>query len=293
MSEKKLGRGLDFLIKKTTEPPTSPSTSSDSEESTTKLPINQIEPNPHQPRRTFDPAALEDLTSSILEHGVLQPIAVRRRGDRYEIVSGERRWRACRELGEKDIPVVVVEADDRKMLELALVENIQRQDLDAIEKARGYHELMESFGLTQEEVATRVSQKRSTVANFLRLLDLPQDLQSLVQSGLLTMGHGRALLAFDDGNEQRRLAKEAARGRLTVRRIEELARRQTENDEITPRPGRRRPPQLQAIEDRLRDRFGTKVTVTGSLDKGKVTIDFFDADGLQRVIDVCEGQSVS
>jgi ParB family chromosome partitioning protein len=296
MSEKKLGRGLDFLIKRTTPQVMDAAAEAQAGPMATTMPskdaigedvlVDSIQPNPYQPRREFAAEALSALTESIRQHGILQPIAIRpRAGGGYELISGERRWRACQKIGRAKIPAVIHHASDQEMLELALVENIQREDLDPMEKARAYRQMMREFELTQEQVAKRVSQKRSTVANFLRLLELPEEIQSMVQSQRVSMGHARALLSIENQTEQRQLALAVSEEKLTVRAIEEIARKQQSRGDHKTR-SRQRSPHLEAIERQLEEAFGTKVRLQGSLSRGKVVVEYFDSEGLQHVMDV-------
>src|SRR5205814_6451710 len=189
------------------------------------LPLDQLRPNPHQPRKTFDAAALEELAESVRGHGVLQPIVVRPAGVAYEIVSGERRWRAAKAAGHAAVPVSVrADITDDQMLELALVENVQRQDLDAMERAQAFRQMMEALNITQEQVAEKVGLKRSTVANQLRLLDLPSQAQEAIRRGLLSMGHARALLGLSDPQKVLSFVERIARDDLSVRQVEKLVR---------------------------------------------------------------------
>src|SRR4029079_17464167 len=219
--ERRLGRGLGSLL--------GTSDSFEEQKKAGELPLDAIRPNPHQPRRTFDPVALEELTESIRRHGILQPIVVRAsdrdaEGRSFEVVSGERRWRASRMAGRTSIPVTVREVDNDQMLELALVENLQRQDLDAIERATGYQQMMKALTITQEQVAEKVGLKRSTVANHLRLLELPAAAQEAVRRNLITMGHARALLGLADATQVMALVERIARQDLSVRDVERLVR---------------------------------------------------------------------
>lgn len=252
-----LGRGLDSLISSGGPEPT--------EAGPRLLPITKIRPNPNQPRKTFDSGHLEELRDSIRQHGVLQPICVRKVDGGYEIVSGERRWRASRLVGLAELPVVVMEGlDDDRVLELALVENLQRQDLDPLEKARGFQELMERVGLTQEQVAERVGLRRSTVANHLRLLGLGADVQEALIAGLITMGHARALAGISDEKAAKRALAEVVRDELSVRQTENLVNRpaagatatEAENAKVT-EPGS--PPWVRDIEKRILESLGVKV----------------------------------
>ena len=204
-----LGRGLEALI------PSVPG-----KEKLMEISLDEVAPNPYQPRQTMNEDSLEELALSIKQHGLLQPIVVRKVEKGYEIIAGERRYRAAKKAGLQKIPALVKEVSDEELLEYALIENLQREDLNPIEAAYAIRKLMESFGLTQEEVADKIGKKRSTVANLLRLLKLPEDIQEMVSDGRLTMGHARALLSLDDPEEQRRVAKEILEHSLSVRDVE-------------------------------------------------------------------------
>lgn len=255
--------------------------------------VAAIRRNPDQPRKTFASEALEELRQSIQRHGVLQPICLRRLEQGYEIVSGERRWRAARSAGLKTIPAVVREdVTDDISLELAIVENIQRQELDALEKARGYQALMERFGLTQEQVAERVGLKRSSVTNQLRLLDLPHDAQEALSTGLISMGHARALLGLKDESTILGALAKVVRGDLSVRETEALARPASAAtvSKSVPDKSDEKPvsaPWVKEMETRLRESLGVKVTLrNGKRYKGSITLDYGSRDDLERICDL-------
>jgi len=255
--------------------------------------VAAIRRNPDQPRKTFASEALEELRVSIQRHGVLQPICLRRADQGYEIVSGERRWRAARSAGLQAIPAVVRDdVSDDVSLELAIVENIQREDLDALEKARGYRALMERFELTQEQVAERVGLKRSSITNQLRLLDLPHDAQEALATGLISMGHARALLGLKDESTILGALEKVVRGNLSVRETEALSRPAptipaakgagTASSELEP-PA----PWVKEMETRLREALGVKVTLrNGKRFKGSITLDYGNRDDLERICDL-------
>lgn len=292
MGDRKLGRGLDFLIKKTQE--------IEEDEAATRaaaasVPVDSIVPNPFQPRRVFEVEQLNDLIESIRFHGVLQPIAVRSKGEGYELIAGERRWRAAQELGLDVIPAVVQKATDQQMLEWALIENVQRVDLDPIEKGLAYRRLIEHFKVTQEEAARRLGLKRSTVANALRLLDLDPKIQAQVSGGALSMGQARTLLAFPE-SERGVIAEKAVNGGLSVRAMEKMAaitREGALSTANTPRETRVASPHLVAVQDRLRRALGTKVVVVGDHNRGKVTFDYYSTEDLNRLLDAVEGKSIT
>ncbi len=291
MTDRKLGKGLDFLIRRST-PPTTAAPDEAPPSGVQTVAVDEIRPNPYQPRRTFDIQELNDLIESIRLHGVLQPIAVRKTPDGYELIAGERRWRACQELGIKKIPAQVRATEDQQMLELALIENILRADLDPIERAKAYRRLMDDFSLTQEEAAKRLSQKRSTVANYLRLLELPKDVRETLKEGRLTMGHARALAGLEEAARQRRWAREVVERGLSVRDLErelqaERARRGSGSSLSDPR-SRGRNPQEVEIEERLREALGAEVHVSLLKNGGKIHLRISDARGLQHLLDVAE-----
>jgi ParB family chromosome partitioning protein len=219
-----LGRGMAALLSNAAPPPSAPAAAAAPGRSILSLPVEAVVRNPDQPRKRFDEAKLEELAASIRQHGIVEPILVRREGGRYRILAGERRWRAAQRAGLKEVPALVREATDREAFELALVENLQRADLNAIEEAEAYEVLAADHGLTQEEIATRVGKERSTVANALRLLKLPEEVRDAVRGGELDMGHARALLGLGGADEMRRLAQRSIREGLSVRALEGLIR---------------------------------------------------------------------
>lgn len=281
--ERRLGRGLGSLLggSEAPEPP----------KGAQELDIARVRPNPHQPRKTFDPAALEDLTQSIRQHGVLQPIVVRPSGSGFEIVSGERRWRASQAAGRLTIPATVrADIRDDQMLELALVENLQRQDLDAIERAQGYRDMMETLQITQEQVAEKVGLKRATVANHLRLLDLPVQAQEAVRKGLISMGHARALLGLPKQERILSLVERIAREDLSVRDVERMVREQPEvsaGEKSAPVAPVVIVPWVRELEERMREHLGTKVKLQTSPGyKGQIVVEFFNRADLDRLASI-------
>jgi ParB family transcriptional regulator, chromosome partitioning protein len=280
-NERRLGRGLGALL---SEPAV--------DARPTELNLASIRPNPLQPRRHFDTEALAELRDSIRQHGLLQPIVVRRKGDGYEIVAGERRWRACRLAGLQQIPAVVREdLDDRGMLELALVENVQRQDLDPIERARAFQQLQSVLGVTQEQVADRVGLRRPTVTNLLRLLELPESVQALVSSNQLSMGHARAILAAEDPATRLELAKEAVAQHWSVRELERRARAGLQARSAgpagaaTPVGAAEAPAWVADVEARLKTALGTRVAIrAGAGERGHIQIDYYGRRDLDRLL---------
>ena len=271
-----LGRGLGALIDDFSAPET--------QQEVTRLPLQKVEPNPNQPRRRFDEEELQSLVDSIAEHGILQPLAVRAmEGGFYQIIAGERRWRAARLAGLKEVPVVVVEADDRTVMELALIENLQRQDLNPMEEAEGYRVLTEEYGLTQEQAAARVGKSRPAVANALRLLALPEDVRSLVEKGELSAGHARAVLSLPTPARQRAAAQKILTLRLSVRQAEAMCKRLAA-EEKKPEPAKR--PAVNYIaecEKALTRRLDRKVRIVGGKRKGRFELEFYGEEDLQRL----------
>lgn len=279
-TRKALGRGLGALL--------SAEGTATAREDTNEIPIDLIDPGTLQPRFVFDDAKLDDLAQSITANGVVQPLLVRRKGARYELIAGERRWRAAQRAGLTSVPVVVRNVTDDKVLELALIENIQREDLNPIEEARAYRKLIETLGLTQETVAERVGRDRSYVTNYLRLLKLPDDLQELLQVGRLSTGHARALLGAEHVDVQRRLARKVIEQDLSVRATERLVKQTTEA-----RPARAKAiikpeeadANIRAAETKLRRRFGTQVRIVQSRgeETGKIELEFYNQGDLDRL----------
>ena len=258
--------------------------------------IDLIEPNNVQPRTRFDEAQLEELSQSIKTNGVVQPILVRKTGGgRYQIVAGERRWRAAQRAGLQRIPSVIRDVPDDKMLELALIENIQRQELNAIEEAYAYKRLIETFNLTQETVAQRVGRDRTFVTNYLRLLRLPEDIQHLVEENKLSMGHARALLGIDDAEKQREIARGIIERSLSVRDTERTVKRIAAGEVSAPPPAtpteRGGDANTRAAESKLRRRLGTQVHIlpNQSGDGGKIEVQYYNEGDLQRVYELIMG----
>lgn len=275
MSKRGLGRGLSALI---------PSASQESHagEDIASLPVDMISPNPDQPRTDIDDDAIAELSDSISKSGLLQPILVRPLGEGYQIIAGERRWRASRLAGLTEVPVRVLAVGDTESLELALIENLQREDLNPIEEARGYKRLLTVHQMTQAELADKVSKSRSTITNSLRLLDLPDEIQELVYQGALTPGHARAVLSMPDEDGRRRLAEKIIAGGLSVREAESLARLLAAGQsERTPRPPA--PKSFKVVARQLRRFLGTNVRVRQTKDKGKIEIDFQSEEELERI----------
>ena len=291
MNEKKrgLGRGLNALI----------NTGSDTEnnkENTKKnheykevfINISLVEPNRNQPRKEFDKESLSELANSIKQYGILQPIIVQKNGDMYEIIAGERRWRAAKEAGLTEVPVIVRDYDKQKVMEISIIENIQREDLNPIEEAMAYQSLMEEYGLKHDELAEKVSKNRSTITNSMRLLKLSKDIQQMLIDGKISTGHAKVLLSVEDINEQEKIAQELIDKSLSVRELEKLVKKYT-------KPRRKKDDKddkdyslfYREYEDRLKDILGTKVQInTKDKNKGRIEIDYYSAAELERIVEL-------
>lgn len=284
---RRLGRGLEALLGNVS------GLASSDEGALKSIPIGQIGRNPFQPRREFNSEELGELQESLSSSGLLQPITVRRRSgkDGFELIAGERRLRAAMKLGWKEIPAIIKDIDDRSILTLALVENLQRTDLNPIEEGEGYHRLSNEFGLTQQQIAETVGKDRTTIANMLRLLQLPEAVRKLLQDGELTMGHAKVLLGLEDPAMITTLACEIVKEGLTVREVErrlrEFAGPRTGKKSGRPRSADRLPPEVKRIQDRLRRFLQTDVTVSvGKNNRGTLTLHFYSADDLERLLEV-------
>ena len=285
-NRRRLGRGLEALLGVSTVE------EAEREGALKELPVEALEPNRFQPRRAMDPAALGELKQSIAASGLLQPVVVRRVESGYELVAGERRWRAVRELGWKKIPAVVRDVDDQTLLTLALVENLQRASLSAIDEAEGYERLVTAFHLSHAAIAEAVGRERSTVANAIRLLKLPKSVQQLVSSDALSAGHARALLSLGDGRRIERLARECVAAGWSVREMERHARGAPARPRSGGRAARRGvPPEVARIEAALRKRLGTdaNVVLTGK-GKGHVALRFYSEEDLGRLLEIILGR---
>lgn len=275
MNRKALGRGLGALL--------SSDTTVDLGSEPTEVDVELIVPGPMQPRTHFDEGSLEGLADSIRTHGIVQPLLVRRQGDRYELIAGERRWRAARLAGLSRVPVVVKEVPDQDLLEIALIENIQRENLNPIEEAQAYKRLIENVGLTQEALAARVGRDRSYITNYLRLLKLPDDLQQLVIEGRLSTGHARTILGLSHVDLQRKIARQVIDGALSVRATEHLVRKAVEG--APAKTASTVDPNIRAAETKLRRALGTQVRIVQLRGEGpgKIEISFFSNQDLDRI----------
>ncbi len=252
------------------------------------LPLSKIIPNPNQPRKYFDEQAFFELVSSIKEHGLVQPIVVRTMGSLYELVVGERRWRAAKEAGLKTIPAIVRNTSDVEALEIALIENVQRQDLNPLEEAAAYYHLIEDFGFTQEQLAERVGKQRSTIANTIRLLKLPEAVKSFVVEGKISVGHSKALLSLSNEEAQVRLAERIVQEGMTVRQVENLVRLWQNPPQKTPNPPM--PLYFRQMAKDLGTRLAAKVRVKMQGEKGRVEIHFSDEAELERILNTLAGE---
>nr|WP_227027875.1 ParB/RepB/Spo0J family partition protein [Corallococcus soli] len=279
-----MGRGLSALIPQAA--PAAPAPVPPSKAGVLKLAIESIHRDNLQPRRHFDETKLHELAESIKAQGILQPILVRKDGDGYKIIAGERRWRASQAAGLKEIPAIVREVTEAQAFELALVENLQRSDLNPIEEADGYKRLVDEFKLTQEQVAQKVGKERSTVANALRLLALPADVKAMVADGSLSMGHARALLGVPRLPELQNLARQVTEKKLSVRDTERLVQQgRSAKSKDTGKPAAKVSPQVKALTEELQRRLGTKVRLSEkSPGKGTLEVDFFSYDDLDRLL---------
>jgi ParB family chromosome partitioning protein len=282
MNKRGLGRGLDALLGEATTAPPAPTTptAAAAGDALLEIPIDQIEVNPRQPRKTFDQPALDELAQSLKTAGMLQPVVVRRGpGGRWQLIAGERRWRAARQAGLERIPAVVREATDAESLELGLIENLLREDLNPMEEAEAYQQILTEFGWTQEQLAQRIGKDRSTIANALRLLRLPPAIQDDLRAGRLTMGHARALLSLTDLAEQLKLRDEILAQAWSVRATEEGV----EKRRAVPAPTRRRSAELIALEEAFQRALMTRVRVRGTERRGRVEITYASAEELERL----------
>lgn len=272
-----LGRGLDALYDNT-------EAAEAEQKDLIELRISMIEPNHDQPRKDFDEDALITLSNSIAEHGIIQPIIVSpSENGFYKIIAGERRWRAAKMAGLREIPAIVRTYEKQKAAEVAMLENLQREDLNPIEEAEGYKNLMENFGLTQESLSRSLGKSRSAIANSVRILSLPQNIIDMVRNGLISEGHARTLLSIEDDAEKQRLAEEIINGKLSVRDTEKIAgekktaKKIAEKKEISP--------EIKEMEKRLSDNFGSKVKIITGRKKGKIEIEYYGTDDFTRIME--------
>ncbi|HWR52352.1 MAG TPA: ParB/RepB/Spo0J family partition protein [Bryobacteraceae bacterium] len=285
---KALGRGLGALLTSRTTPkaePPAPAPTAAPSNGVARLPISSIDPNPLQPRVVFDPTRLQELADSISANGIIQPLVVRPSGSRYQLVAGERRWRAAKLAGLKEVPAVVESISDEHLLEITLVENIQREDLNPIEVALAFDRLANDLHLSHENIATRTGKDRTTITNMLRLLRLPTDIQQLVAERRISMGHARAILGLPNEDLQRQLAEKASSQGLSVRQVEQLVQKLTRERDPKPTAGDgAHDPNVRAAIQELERTLGTRVTITGKPDaRGRIEIEFYSAEDLDRI----------
>jgi ParB family chromosome partitioning protein len=294
MAKQALGKGLGALIRKS---PTSQETSpapqaADDSKRVREVAIDLVIPSPLQPRNQFVESPLDELVESIRQHGVIQPLIVRSVDGKFELIAGERRWRACRKLAMATVPVIEREANDREVLEMALIENLQREDLNPMEEAAGYVRLAREFSMKQEEIATRVGKSRASVANAMRLLDLHGDVQIMVAKGQMSVGHAKAVLSIKDQAGQLLAADQILRKQLTVRAAERLAQTLSNQASAGQEAGRKSATlprevdvQIRALTNRLREHLATHVAIHHSQKKGKIEIEYYGDDDLQRLLE--------
>lgn len=247
--------------------------------------INKIAPNPNQPRRIFESAKIDELADSIKVHGIIQPIIVKSLDSGYEIIAGERRWRAARKAGLKDIPCIIKDIDDQHNMLMAIIENLQREDLNSLEEAKAFEHMIQLYHMTQEEVSKNVGKSRAYITNSLRLLKLPLEIQELLYNNKITTGHARALINIEDNKTQHQLAMEAANKGLSVRQIETAAHTKKTTKRRTTK-NLKKDAQLLSIEDELKKALGTKVVVNHAGNKGKIEIEYYNQEELERLIEI-------
>ncbi len=288
-TKKGLGRGLESLFGfyDNVEEPQDTTPTAKENKGVVEVNINKISPNPNQPRKNFDQEALQELANSIKVHGVIQPLVVNKKGDGYMIIAGERRWRACRLAGVTSIPVIVKNYTEKQIKEIALIENLQREDLNPIEASRAIKQLMDEYKLTQESVAERIGKSRSNITNTLRLLSLSPEVVEMIEKNRLSAGHARALVVVEDANAQIRLAKQACDGKMSVRELEKAVK-------IFLNPGKTKPVakeqsiELKELITDMQRVFATKVSAIGNDNKGRIYIDYYSRDDLDRLSDLIE-----
>lgn len=278
---KRLGRGLDALI---------PSLSVNDDDKVIEVPLSQLRPNPYQPRKSFDEDSIKELAESIKQHGVIQPIIVRTVLKGYEIIAGERRFRASQYCGNTTIPAVVRTFTDQQVMEIALIENLQREDLNALEVAVAYQALMDKFNLTQEELSLKVGKSRSHIANFVRLLSLPAEIKDYVSRGTISMGHARALAGVKEQKVQMELAEQTVSAEWSVRELEDAIQKLDSRQvpEQKTQKQKKRDPYIESLEETLRERFKTTVKIKQQKDKGKIELQYYNKQDLERLLDLLQ-----
>ncbi|MEI5908393.1 ParB/RepB/Spo0J family partition protein [Bacillus spongiae] len=277
---KGLGKGIDALFSHVV---------NDTEETIQEVKLNELRPNPYQPRKIFQPEAIEELKQSIIEHGILQPIIVRKSIKGYEIVVGERRYRAAQAANFETVPAVIRELSDQQMMELAILENLQREDLTPIEEGLAYQQLIDKLNITQEELAKRLGKSRPHITNHIRLLSLPSPIQQYISDGIITMGHGRALLGLRKKEKIKSVVEKVVQGNMNVRQLEKLI--QELNKDVSRETKKNVPKKdifIAEKESYLRERFGTTVSIKQSKKKGKIEIEFLSKDDLERILSLLQ-----
>ncbi|MCG2713399.1 MAG: ParB/RepB/Spo0J family partition protein [Candidatus Omnitrophica bacterium] len=285
MERKALGKGLSALI------PEKVLESKERKEEIVYVQSGKIKPNPFQPREDFDQQSIEELAQSINEKGVIQPLLVRRKGDNYELIAGERRLRAANSLGLKEIPIIVRDVSDQDSLELALIENIQREDLNPIEEAHAYQHLIDKFQVTQEKISEVLGKARTTITNTLRLLKLPHEIQQEMKKGRISFAHGRTLLEIDDANQQRRLAQDIISKGLSVRELENLIKTSRPKGLRRKIGQGQREPLVAILEEQMQHALATKVRIIKRKKRGHINIEFYSQEDLERIAHVIKGGS--
>lgn len=271
-----LGRGISALIPENIE--------EESKKSEIEIDINSIYPNENQPRKNFDEERINELAQSIKEHGVIQPLIVAKDGEFYKIIAGERRWRAAKVAGLKKVPIIVKDLTDTEVMEISLIENLQREDLNPVEEAKAYKALMDEYKLTQEDISKKIGKARSSITNSIRILNLDEKVLSYIVDGTLSEGHGKALLSIEDKNMQYEIAKKIIDGGLNVRQTEQLVKTILKGKKKKVKD-KKKDIYIQEIESKLENTFGTKVTINKGRKKGKIEIEYYSDDDFQRIID--------
>lgn len=277
--KKGLGRGLDALISST-------NSLEEASNIVSEVKINEVEPNIEQPRKAFDQEKLETLAESIKEHGVVQPIIVRKEGARFIIIAGERRWRASKLAGLKTIPVIVKDISTKEVMEIALIENLQREDLNPIEEAEAFQKLIDEYEMTQEEVAKVVGKSRAAIANSVRLLNLTNEIKEMLLEGQITSGHARTLITVTDKERQKEIAKQIIEKNLNVRDTEKLAAREEKKPNLKQKSILKNDIEILDLEEKLRIAYGTKINLVRGKNKGKIIFEYYSNDEFDRIIEI-------
>lgn len=283
MTKRGLGKGLDALFQAYDNKESVDA----SKDQVLEVKIHDIDPNIGQPRKNFDSVSIEELSKSIEEHGIVQPIIVRPSNGRYTIIAGERRWRAARLAGLDKVPIIIRDIDEKEMLEIALIENLQREDLNPMEEAEGINSLIQAYGLTQEQVAQRLGKSRPAIANSLRLLNLPKEVKTMLETNLISSGHARALLGLDSDSKKVEIAKLIVEKGLSVRETENLIKKiKTNKDNQKTAKTTEKPSYILELENKMEESLGTKVTIQQGKKKGVIEIEYYSNDDLERIIDM-------